>query len=277
MKLCYVDEAGDTGALPTATAPIQPVLIICAVVIDQGSLSRLTHDLIALKKRFFPKLLPPGRPYLAWMPRELKGSEIRKSICSADRNGRRQAIGLLDKTVDLLRGYDIKIFGRALIKEIGGTIDGNAVYTSSMQAICFTLQNFLSQTGDSAFIIADSRNFTLNTSVANSIFTKKLKQGGDDYPSILEVPVFGHSNNHAGLQLCDLLCSGLLFPMAIDAYCTSHVANLHVRPGYSILRARYGLRLAQLQHRYLEMGRKRGGITTDDKLGKHSGGRLFNS
>jgi hypothetical protein len=236
----------------------------------------LTHELIALKKRFFPKLLPPGRKHLAWILRELKGSEIRKSVCSTDRNERRQAIGLLDKVVDLLQRYDVKIFGRVWIKQIGKPIDGNAIYTFSIQAICTTLQDLLTKEADSGFIIADSRNFTLNKSVAHSIFTQKLKQGGDDYPSVLELPVFGHSDNHAGLQICDLLCSGLLFPMAIDAYCVGHVTNLHMRPGYSILRGRYGAALAQLQHRYLEMGRKRGGLTTDDRLGKQSGGRLFN-
>jgi hypothetical protein len=32
------------------------------------------------------------------------------------------------------------------------------------------------------------------------------------------MPTFGHSENHAGLQLADLVCSALLFPMAMDAY-----------------------------------------------------------
>ena len=241
MRLCYVDESGDTGALPTATSPIQPLLVICALLIDHNDWYDLTRDFIALKKQFFPKLLPPNRPWLAWILREIKGAEVRRSICSANRSESRQAIGFLDKTVNLLQKYEIKLFGRVWIKGIGRPVDGKAIYTSSVQAICTILQDFLHRNPDFAFMIADSRNQVLNTNVAHSIFTKKLKIAGDDYSSILELPAFGHSNNHAGLQLCDIVCSALLFPMAAHAY---------VRQEYSILKPRYGAILAGLQHRY---------------------------
>lgn len=276
MLLCYIDEAGDTGSLPAKTSPIQPVVIICGLAVEHVKLSDLTHRFIALKKNFFPNLIPQGRRYLDWMLREIKGAEIRKSVCSTDRGESRQAIGFLDKIVDLLTEYDVKIFGRVWIKEIGRAIRGHAIYTSSIQAICTTLQKLLIESRSSAFIIADSRNHSLNTRVAHSIFTRKFKSDGDDYPSIFELPAFGHSDNHAGLQLCDLVCSALLFPMATDAYCNGYVENLHVRPGYSILRDRYGSALSHLQYRYPENGRYRGGITTDDKLGQRSGALLFN-
>lgn len=133
MRLCYVDEAGDTGAILSPTYPIQPVLVICGIVIEHHRLHDFTHEFIALKKRYFPNLLPPGRTHLAWILRELKGSEIRKSICSTDRNERRQAIGLLDRVVDLLQRCAAKIFGRVWIKQIGSPINGNAIYTSSTQ------------------------------------------------------------------------------------------------------------------------------------------------
>jgi hypothetical protein len=39
----------------------------------------------------------------------------------------------------------------------------------------------------------------------------------------MEVPSFGHSDNHAGLQLADLICSAFLWPMAMHAYCEGHI------------------------------------------------------
>lgn len=251
------------------------MLVICALLIDSNDWHDLTRDFIGVKMQFFPKMLPPNRPWLSWILREIKGSDVRRSICSTNRSEVRHGIGFMDKVVNLLYKYDVKLFGRVWIKEIGKSINGNAIYTSSMQAICTTLQDFLRQTPDLAFMIADSRNYALNTKVAHSIFTQKLKQGGDQLPSVLELPTFGHSNNHAGLQLCDFVCSALLFPIATYVYCTGYVSNLHVRPEYAVLKSRYGAALAGLQHRYLSAGRKRGGITIDDRLGQRSGAMLF--
>jgi hypothetical protein len=38
MLICYVDDAGCTGALPTAESPVQPVFMVGAVVLDQARL-----------------------------------------------------------------------------------------------------------------------------------------------------------------------------------------------------------------------------------------------
>ncbi len=90
------------------------------------------------------------------------------------------------------------------------------------------------------------------------------------------MPTFGHSNNHAILQIADLLASALLYPMATYAYCRTHVQNVHVDENFGHVIARYGTRLQALQHRYDdEFGRPRGGITVDDKLGRRSGAALF--
>ena len=59
---------------------------------------------------------------------------------------------------------------------------------------------------------------------------------GDQYPHVLEMPTYGHSENHVGLQLADVICSALLFPMAVSAYCVGTVTNLHVLPEYGELR-----------------------------------------
>lgn len=69
------------------------------------------------------------------------------------------------------------------------------------------------------------------------------------------MPTFGHSENHAGLQLADLVCSALLFPMAVNAYCAGAIASVHVRPEYVVLRDRYAARLEALQHRVHDTSR----------------------
>lgn len=124
-------------------------------------------------------------------------------------------------------------------------------------------------------LVADSRTKPQNAVVAHSILTRKLGAVGDVYPHLAETPVYGHSENHVGLQLADLRCSSLLFPMAVAAYCQGHVSSLHVRPGYEILRARFGRRLQTLQHRYREGRAYRGGITVSDAIGGRPGRLLF--
>ena len=70
---------------------------------------------------------------------------------------------------------------------------------------------------------------------------------GNLYPRILELPLFGHSDNHAALQIADLVCPALLFPMAAQTYCTGHyAANPHVQAGDAHVGARYRAALNDL-------------------------------
>src|SRR5918995_3253366 len=61
----------------------------------------------------------------------------------------------------------------------------------------------------------------------------------------------------------------------VNGYCLGHVENLHVDRNFGFLTARYGSRLGALQYRFVDDGRKRGGITVDDRIGQQSGGLLF--
>jgi hypothetical protein len=176
--------------------------------------------------------------------------------------------------LDLIERHHAKIIGRVWIKEIGQPMSATAVYTSSVQAICTAFQHLLTREDDVGLIVADSRAEAQNSQVAHSIFTQKFKTSGDCFERILEMPVYGNSQNHAGLQIADLLCSALLFPMATHAYCTGYLTNLHVQPGFAELRTRYGTRLQRLQHVYYEGTRFRGGIIVCDGLG-HRPGRIL--
>lgn len=280
MLLCYVDEAGDTRDLSAAPphGDITPVFVIAGVVFDHLLLEAVTRDFLKIKERFFPGLIPTRR--MLWLDRilpEIKGADVRRSLRkNAQRRNRRQALGFLGALISLLENYDARIFGRIWIKPLGAPCDDRAVYTFSVQAICTDFENLLETSGDYGAVIADSRNPQTNAGVSHSIFTQKFKTGGDTYPRLVEMPTFGHSENHAGIQIADLLCSAIVFPMATRCYCWGHVKNVHVDYGFSVIVELFGERLKRLQHRYVDHhGRPVGGLTVSDPLTRRNGAHLF--
>jgi hypothetical protein len=81
------------------------------------------------------------------------------------------------------------------------------------------------------------------------------------------MPVFGHSENHAGIQITDFLCSTLLFPIATQTYCLPKLGiSAHVHAEDARIKIRYAPRLRALQYRYYRQGMWRGGISVDDKM-----------
>ncbi len=275
MKICYVDESGDDGNLTTPTVNVQPLLVISGLIVDYQNLHRLTLDFLALKTNFFPGVAQ-HRLHLDRILHEIKGSELRKKAASNRKRERRHAIGVLDDAIDLLERCGVRLIGRAWVKGIGEQFNGRSVYTSSVQSLFNYFQIYLEQENDLGIFIADSRTATDNTRVSHSIFTQKFKQSGDDYNRILDLPTFAHSDNHAGLQLSDWVCSGIITPMVIETYCNGHVNNLHVRPRYADLKARYQERIKPLLFRYQEVnGRWRGGITVSDAIAQRPSSLLF--
>jgi hypothetical protein len=276
MKVCYVDEAGCTGALPCATSPIQPVLVLTGFIIDYSRLHELTSRLLALKRRFYPNLAPAAATHLGWMLHEVKGAEIRRDACSTSRNMRRHAFGYMGEVMKLVEDCEARVVGRVWVKGIGQPLDGMAVYTYSIQSIYADFHDYLARTDDLGMVIVDSRLKHLNTQVAHSIFTQKFKSTGDRYDRIIELPAFSHSDNHAGLQVADMMCSAFMTPIAIHTYCAGHIQSVHVRPGYGEIKTRFADRCRKLQHRYQEAdGKTRGGYVVSDGIAKRVGGRLF--
>jgi hypothetical protein len=275
MKICFIDESGDDANLPAAASSIQPTLVIIGLILDYTSLQRATEQLIQLKQRFYPHTASHGRQYLSAILAEIKGSELRKLACESSRK-RRHTFGFLNGVLDICETLDAKIVGRVWIKGIAQPFDGTAVYTSSIQAICAYFHDYLSRQNDLGMIIADSRVKRLNTQVAHSIFTQKFKSSGDLYDRIVELPTFAHSDNHAGLQICDYLVSAIVTPLTVRAYCEAHLTGVHIRPNYRHFPKMYAQRIEALQHRFQQAnGRWIGGLTVSDALGQRSGGTLF--
>lgn len=249
-------------------------MVLVGLVLDHTHLHTFTLDFLNLKERFFPAFMAGCRP-LGMILKEIKGSDVRKSIRSRRRE-RRQAVGFLDSILELLERHDVKLVGRVLIKRVAQPINEINAYTSYMQAICTCFHRLLESKDSHGLIIADSRLPHQNEIVSHSIFTQKFKRAGDDHSRILEMPTFGHSVNHAGLQVADIIASALLFPMAAHAFSLGHVSNVHVNPNFGLLRARYGERIKALQFRYQDSdGRWRGGITVSDQINQRSGGSMF--
>ncbi len=275
MHICYLDESGDTIMFPSSNSQISPVLVLAGVVIDRTNLHPLTLDFLDLKEKFFPNLMAGARP-LNRILIEVKGSDVRKTIRRGNRNQRRHQIGFIDKFLELLESYETKIIARILIKEPDQPIGEVKVYTSYVQAICTCFQALLEEQDDHGIIIADSRLPHQNSQVSHSIFTQKFRLAGDQHGRILEMPTFGHSHNHAGIQIADLLASAILFPIASVTYCRGHIISVHVSNNFSGIKTRYGERLKQLQYRYEDStGRWRGGITVSDTIGHRSSAIMF--
>lgn len=280
MWVAYLDESGCTGTYPAPSGGSTPVLVIACVALRLSNVGAFTRDFLALKRRHFPRLLRsanvPNSSGLGAMLVELKGSDLRANLRSSSRDERRHARVVLHSVLTLIKDHGGSVFGRVWVKQPGVVIDGRAIYTYSVQAIFTTFQNLLDVEQGSGLVIADSRNQSLNVPVAHSVFTQKHRAAGDPFARILEVPVFGHSHNHAGLQVVDLVASALLFPMATSAYCQGHTVGPHIDPRFDEVRERFGGPIRDLQHRYqLPSGKWSGGISVSDPIQGRTGGMLF--
>lgn len=279
LQLCFIDEAGDLGVLRDPPAPNdQPVLVVAGLFVDAARLASLTDEYLDLKHRFFPNLNYASTRRLDRILPEIKGAEVRKHATRGSARQKQHAIGFLDHIVGLLRRHAVKVVARIWIKAPGSPFKGTAVYTSSIQGLCTYFEHYLTQRDQRGLCIADSRNKSKNLRVSHSIFTQKFS-ANPSYERLVELPTFGHSDNHAGLQVCDIVCSALLYPIACFAYCTGHVNSVHVQSGASRLRSRYGGQLKHLQHRYYDfgMGRYVGGMVVSDNVNHRSGALMFGS
>ncbi len=279
LQLCFIDEAGDLGVLGNPPAPNdQPVLAIAGLFIDAAKLASLTNDYLNLKQRFFPNLNYRSTQRLDRILPEIKGAEVRRNAIRGNARQRSHAIGFLNHIVSLLQRHEVRIVARIWVKALGSPFRGTAVYTSSTQSLCTYFEHYLTQCDISGLCIADSRSKGKNLSVSHSIFTQKFS-ADQNYEHLVELPTFGHSENHAGLQICDIVCSALLYPIVCFAYCTGYVNNVHVQPGASRLRDRYGRKLKEFQHRHYDIGAKRyvGGVVVSDNADRRSGALMFGS
>jgi len=277
MYIAYMDDAGDLGTV--SNPPLhndQPVFALTILLTNQARLASLVPDFLQLKRTYFPGLIPPATHFLASVLNEIKGADLRRDIATGNRNQQRHATRFLSEVVDLCLRSDLRLVSKVYVKAIGQPNEHTAAYTAACQSLFSSFDHYLSTAGDTGFCIADSRTKGLNVPVAHSIFTQMFSTRQAHYPRIMELPTFGHSDNHVGVQLCDLLASALIVPMAVHTYCTGHIANVHVQPGHSRIRAKFTTRMQQLLYRYRDtQGIWRAGITVSDALQQRPSSEMF--
>jgi hypothetical protein len=273
VHFLYLDESGSTEP-PDLGSNATPCMAIVGVIIDAALVPVLTREFLALKRRHFPHRFERGHA-LNHVLTEVKGSELLQMTRHSSRNKRRRALLLRSELLELLDRYGCRVLGRVWVKQPGVSLKPTETYTFAVQDIAVHFGQFLLEHKSQGLLIADARNQATNIEVAHSVFTQKWRTGGDPYPPLMEVPLFAHSDNHAGLQIADLVATTLVFPMAASAY-GAPPSSVHCAGQYHGVRATHGQTLRNLQYRYVdETGRQRGGIVVSDPVNKLSNARLF--
>jgi hypothetical protein len=277
MYIAYLDESGDLGDLSDPPKRNdQPVFTIAILMVNQARLTSLVPEFLQIKRNYFPGLCSAQSEFLSAILKEVKGADLRRDIADGPRNKTRHAIRFLNEVIELCIRSGSRMVAKSYVKKPGMSNDSRAAYTASCQTLFSSFDHYLSTVRDVGFCIADSRNPGLNIPVSHSIFTQMFSTRAPHYPRIMELPTFGHSDNHVGLQIMDLLASALVCPAVIHEYCLGHINNIHVKPRYSIIRARFTPQLKRLLYRYQDSeGRWRGGVTISDSLAKRPSSNLF--
>jgi hypothetical protein len=243
--ICYLDEAGCSGTLPSSRTDIQPVLVIAGLVVHESAITDMTREFLSLKRKYFPKSFTSAH-LLDDVREEIKGSDLRSAIRKRGTKAGGQ-LRFVNETLALLERLDCRVLASIWVKGVAIPFKPRETYTRSVQYACRAFQSFLQEKGAEGLMIADHRTSQLNDQVAHSIFTQKYRAKGDPFSRILELPTFGVSNNHVGLQITDVLCSALLFPMASSVYCFGHVMGVHVNARDLIVLRSFSRRLKRLQ------------------------------
>ena len=268
MYYCYVDESGNSEVINTPTDNVQPMVAISGMIIKADKIVSLTNDFVSLKRQFYPGLFS-GIPFgINSLLKEVKGSEIRSDIRKAanitDPKVQHHFL-FLDKMFSLLKENEVKVLSRIWVKAFGAVLNDQSVYGITTQQFAVRLQSFLSDKESYGGLIADFRDPKRNSLISHSIYTQKYKRAGDAYPRIHELPTFAISDNHAMLQMCDLLCSAIVYPIAGIVLCSGFVNNTHTNPNYSWIAARYTKRLRAMQYNCKVNKKIYWGISADNK------------
>ena len=268
MHFCYIDESGDSAAINNPADATQPMLTIGGLFVDAAKLANLTKDFIALKQKFYPGKFQGTTHSLNVLLKEIKGNDLKTDVRNNNLHGRlvQTHLRFLDEVFDICKLHEVKFVARVWVKAFAVAINDRSVYSITAQNFAQRFELFLQQKSSQGILIADFRDPARNSYVAHSVFTQKHKSGsgGDQYPNILETSVYGISNNHACLQITDLLCSAILAPIAGRRIGAGVFNNAHTHPRYEAICKRYQRRLRALQFHCKHNGKNYWGITVSN-------------
>jgi hypothetical protein len=205
MQLCYVDESGTAERLTETDRDQQPVVVIAGISLPERELTKITREWIELKTTFYPSIAQSGHGWLDAILQDIKGAKIRAGFrAKASVRQKKNSVGLLDGTLTLLERYDAKIIGRIWMKRLDVENQDMSMHGAALQHICGAFDAGL-PTDERGMVVVDSQTYQHNHKLAHSMFTQRFGKE-PKHCGLVDMPVFGHSDNHAGLQMADMMC-----------------------------------------------------------------------
>jgi hypothetical protein len=245
MHILYLDESGDFGQLHRANpAHVQPIFALGGILVPQQNNLQLNFEFMRLKQKLVKTPEVPGQTFEI-LKKEIKGSELRRELRQKQNHARFQ-LQFLDELLALLGRFDCSIMASVYVKNPDKQMDSRAVYTTAVQKQSAMFQTFLARSDSFGLVIADARHKNLNSIVSHSVLTQRFSRFVNK-DRLIESPVFGHSQNHIGLQIADILISGLIVPIAIATYCQGLIDESRAYDFDHAIKLRYATRLKKLQ------------------------------
>jgi len=275
MYICFVDESGGFEAPNSPVHGVTPVMVIAGIVVHADKIPDLTRDFLAIKRKHFPGRFSQG-PALNHILTEINGSELLALTRDNKQGKRRHAALIREDILSLMENQDVKTIARVWVKAANQGLRPTASYTYAIQDIARHFANFISGLGSRGMMVCDSREQQLNVKTAHSVFTDKFRTGVAPLNHLIDTAVFAHSDNHAGIQLADLVASAFLFPMSAATYCSTTAKGGHASSRYADICQDSGARLRSRQYIYRDdTGRSRGGVVVSDNIAQKSSAEMF--
>jgi len=273
VHLLYLDESGGVEP-PDGHPSATPAMIVLGVMVAADAVWSLTSDFMDFKREYFPTRFP-GEPSCDDILNEVKGARLLHQTRSNSRDSRRHADHVRTGLLELVSRFDCRVVGRVWIKRPGERLEPDHTYSHSVLDIASQFSRYLEGRNSLGLIFADGRSERQDKMLAQSIFSAKYGSAGDPCPRVPELPGFVNSQNHAGIQIADMLASMITLPMVAAAYGVSP-GTIHDSPRYAEVRDKHGESLKGLQFRYFdEVGRSRGGIVVSDAVAARPSSLLF--
>lgn len=242
MLTCFVDEAGCPGKLPSIDSPVQPILVVAGISLRTEDIAPLSQKFGHLVQRYRHGQSRPNDISADLQREHIKGADVRRVIRNDRTTAKAEAkeLPMLDDVLALLDACQARLHGTVVVKSPGADFDGRAIYSRCLMAATCSFHEHLVRQNTCGTVIADFREVTLNGRVSAQLFEAKLGSGGDRLPRLLHVPTFGNSEVHAPLQVADLICSALLWPIAACQFRGELAGSPCLHPaGDDCIRARF--------------------------------------
>jgi|GEM_PF-1283289 len=218
MLTCFIDESGCPGQLPAITANVQPLLVIAGIALDTKDISVVTRQFARLTQRYHHGQSRPNEICADLQGELIKGAEVRRAVRNDPAAAELKELPLLDSLLSMLKTHRAKLFGTVIVKTPGKEFDGRVVYGRGLFDVAEAFHGTLEALDTHGTAIADFRESKLNGRVSAELMEAKLGPAGDRLPRLLHLPTFGNSEVHAPLQMADLLCSAIAWPMAAHRF-----------------------------------------------------------